>query len=197
MFQKPLHFDRNGVRVVAMCPGRTITDISDDERTFLVAEWKKLAKGHVFQTYALQHILINYKPLIQPLRKSYLNIYPWVFMCGNNTSWKQFVCCKCSAHAHTNWYSHMNLILYLGFLCIIYSDIQATDNLVFNSRLHLWDIEVTQLISIKFNSIIISLKLQGLHAKRIPHNKSACIFFFLTLKWRCWYIRHTTIQAGL
>ena len=76
----------------------------------------------------------------------------------------------------------MNLILYLGFLCIIYSDIQATDNLVYNSRLHLWDIEVTQLISIKFNSIIISLKLQGLHAKRIPHNKSACIFFFLTLK---------------
>ena len=82
MFQKPLHFDRNGVRVVAMCPGRTITDISDDERTFLVAEWKKLAKGHVFQTYALQHILINYKPLIQPLRKSYLNIYPWVFIVG-------------------------------------------------------------------------------------------------------------------
>jgi len=82
MFQKPLHFDRTGVRVVAMCPGRTITNIIGDEKTFLVAEWITLTKGYVYQPYVLKHILINFKPLIQLLRKRYLNIYPCVLCVG-------------------------------------------------------------------------------------------------------------------
>ena len=63
-------------------------------------------EGIRISTVRFKTHLIKYKPLIQPLRKSYLKIYAWLFKCGNNTSWKQFVCCKCSAHAHTNWYSH-------------------------------------------------------------------------------------------
>jgi hypothetical protein len=85
MFQTPLHFDRTGVRVVAMCPGYTISNILEGEDKFLVEEWKEL-KTVEFQPYALKHILTNYKPLIQPLRKSYLNIYLLVFRCGKNTS---------------------------------------------------------------------------------------------------------------
>jgi hypothetical protein len=67
---------------------------------------------------------------------------------------------------------------------------------VCNSGLRLQDIDVAQRISVKFNSIIVSLKLQGIPAKKIPHSKSACIFFFLILMWR-WYFRHVTIQAVL
>ena len=69
-----------------MCPGYTTTNIRGGEERFLVADWAALNVGQVFQPYGLQHILINYKPLIQPLRKSYRNIYSWVFMCEKNTS---------------------------------------------------------------------------------------------------------------
>jgi len=85
MFQTPLHFDRTGVRVVAMCPGHTISNINVGENKHLVAEWKGL-KTIVFQPYALKYILTNYMLLIQPLRKSYRNIYLRVFSCGKNTS---------------------------------------------------------------------------------------------------------------
>jgi NAD(P)-dependent dehydrogenase (short-subunit alcohol dehydrogenase family) len=76
MFQKPLHFDRTGIRVVAMCPGYTISNIVVDENTLLVAEWMPLTKRNIYQPYALQHNLINYKLWILTLRKSYMNIYP-------------------------------------------------------------------------------------------------------------------------
>ena len=44
MFQTQLHFDRTGVRVVAICPGYTVTNILGGENKFLVAEWKDLKK---------------------------------------------------------------------------------------------------------------------------------------------------------
>jgi len=48
-FGKPLHFDRTGVRVVAMCPGYTTTNIRGGEERFLVADWAALNVGQVFQ----------------------------------------------------------------------------------------------------------------------------------------------------
>ena len=44
MFQTPLHFDRTGVRVVAMCPGPTVSNILGGENKFLFADWKDLKK---------------------------------------------------------------------------------------------------------------------------------------------------------
>ena len=44
MFQTQLHFDKTGVRVVAICPGYTVTNILGGENKFLVAEWKDLKK---------------------------------------------------------------------------------------------------------------------------------------------------------
>jgi short-subunit dehydrogenase len=52
MFQKPLHFDRTGVRVVAMCPGYTISNIHGNEKTLLVAEWITMKENVVYQPYA-------------------------------------------------------------------------------------------------------------------------------------------------
>ena len=75
-FQKPLHFERTGVRVVAMCPGYTISNISGDENKYLVADWNTLEKRKIYQPYALQLILINHKPLIESSRKHYLVICP-------------------------------------------------------------------------------------------------------------------------
>jgi NAD(P)-dependent dehydrogenase (short-subunit alcohol dehydrogenase family) len=53
MFQKPMHFDRTGVRVVAMCPGYTISNMIGNENTLLVPEWKIFFKRHLSQPYAL------------------------------------------------------------------------------------------------------------------------------------------------
>jgi len=47
MFQTPLHFDRTGVRVVAMCPGYTISNIFGGGDKYLVAEWKELKKNEL------------------------------------------------------------------------------------------------------------------------------------------------------
>ena len=85
VFQTPLHFDRTGVRVVAMCPGYTMSNIFCGDKKYLVADWKELT-SNVLQPYVSQHIFTNYKLLIQHLRKSYLNIYLRVFSCGKNTS---------------------------------------------------------------------------------------------------------------
>jgi NAD(P)-dependent dehydrogenase (short-subunit alcohol dehydrogenase family) len=47
MFQTPLHFDRTGVRVVAMCPGYTTSNIFGGGDKYLVAEWKELKKNEL------------------------------------------------------------------------------------------------------------------------------------------------------
>jgi NAD(P)-dependent dehydrogenase (short-subunit alcohol dehydrogenase family) len=47
MFQMPLHFNKTGVRVVAMCPGPTTTPIP--QTVFFDKEWKTYLAGVTIQ----------------------------------------------------------------------------------------------------------------------------------------------------
>jgi len=49
MFQMPLHFNRTGVRVVAMCPATTDTSMARKGAVFFDKEWNTLVDGWTFQ----------------------------------------------------------------------------------------------------------------------------------------------------
>jgi hypothetical protein len=49
MFQMPLHFDRTGVRVVALCPGATDTTICRNVNVICDKEWNTFLNGLTFQ----------------------------------------------------------------------------------------------------------------------------------------------------
>jgi len=49
MFQMPLHFNRTGVRVVAMCPGSTDTPMCRERPAFFKKEWMTFLDGWTFQ----------------------------------------------------------------------------------------------------------------------------------------------------
>ena len=85
-----------------------MSKIFDGEKKYLVADSKEV-KSNVLQPYVLQHILTNYMLLIQPLRKSYRNIYLRVFICGKNTSWKH----SCAAKVlHTLTPTDIRILIY-------------------------------------------------------------------------------------
>lgn len=48
-FGKPLHFDKTGVRVVAMCPGFTVSNMGPTANTLLDDEWQTLIQANVLQ----------------------------------------------------------------------------------------------------------------------------------------------------
>jgi len=49
MFQMPLHFNRTGVRVVAMCPGLTATPIVRKGIVVYVKEYQTFLEGLTYQ----------------------------------------------------------------------------------------------------------------------------------------------------